>query len=261
MEKGEIHLVKTAHVSKKSISDVEEAIENINPDIVAIELDEKRYKAMISESNNKNLINALKGGILKNLFTYLLSLLQKRVGQGFDIHPGEEMKKAIEVAKDKKISFTFIDRGIRITISRLWHFMTFKEKIKIFISVILSLFAVGQDQKMKVDDLTDDESVEVLLSELREFSPTMSKVLVDERDAYMANRLLVEAGKGKKVVGVVGAGHVKGITKYLKKKEKMVPLYELEKIPSRDRKTKLIIFLFIIILLSLFLRFFINATI
>ena len=39
----EIYLLKTAHVSKNSVEDVDEAFNEINPDSICIELDKARY--------------------------------------------------------------------------------------------------------------------------------------------------------------------------------------------------------------------------
>ena len=42
-------LVGTAHVSKASVEEVEEAIKEHKPDVVAVELDEKRYEVLMNK--------------------------------------------------------------------------------------------------------------------------------------------------------------------------------------------------------------------
>ena len=42
-------LVGTAHVSKASVEEVESAIEEYKPDIVAVELDEKRFEVLTNK--------------------------------------------------------------------------------------------------------------------------------------------------------------------------------------------------------------------
>ncbi|MDO5829006.1 MAG: TraB/GumN family protein, partial [Methanocorpusculum sp.] len=42
----QIHIVGTAHVSEKSIREVLETVERVNPEIIAIELDPGRYAAL-----------------------------------------------------------------------------------------------------------------------------------------------------------------------------------------------------------------------
>ncbi|MDY6959554.1 MAG: TraB/GumN family protein, partial [Halobacteriota archaeon] len=43
---GNITLVGTSHVSEKSIEEVNEAIEQVRPDVVAVELCNGRFKAL-----------------------------------------------------------------------------------------------------------------------------------------------------------------------------------------------------------------------
>ena len=45
-EDKEIYLVKTAHVSKSSVEDVNRCVEEVRPDAICIELDEQRYEKL-----------------------------------------------------------------------------------------------------------------------------------------------------------------------------------------------------------------------
>ena len=47
---GAVEVVGTAHVSEHSVEEVEERIESSRPDIVAVELDEGRYRQMQGEA-------------------------------------------------------------------------------------------------------------------------------------------------------------------------------------------------------------------
>ena len=58
------------------------------------------------------------------------------------------------------------------------------------------------DEEIDLEDITNDDVISQLVSELRQFSPTAARVLVDERDAYLAGNILTLRGK---VVAVVGA--------------------------------------------------------
>jgi pheromone shutdown-related protein TraB len=51
------------------------------------------------------------------------------------------------------------------------------------------------------------------MSELGEAMPELKKVLIDERDVYLAEKIKTSAGK--RLVAVVGAGHVEGIKKVI----------------------------------------------
>ena len=92
-------LIGTAHVSKASISEVENAIEDQKPDSVAIELDENRLKNMEDKESWKKMdiieILKKKQGFLL-LANIVLSAYQKRMGEDAGIKPGDEMAAAIK---------------------------------------------------------------------------------------------------------------------------------------------------------------------
>ncbi|XP_057451109.1 uncharacterized protein LOC130743016 isoform X2 [Lotus japonicus] len=46
--------------------------------------------------------------------------------------------------------------------------------------------------------------------------PTVTEILMDERDQYMSSKLLKIASESRSVVAVVGRGHLEGIKKYWK---------------------------------------------
>ncbi|OUJ19178.1 Pheromone shutdown protein TraB containing GTxH motif [Methanonatronarchaeum thermophilum] len=252
MGKGEIHLLKTAHVSKKSVREVEEAINKIEPDIVAVELDIARYKSLKGEDTEISVRDILKGNVFIFLFQMLLSYLQNRIGADLGVEPGAEMKKAIELAEEKDIQVALIDRDIRITMKRLWHQMTLREKLKMMGSLVLGALGFGDQKEVKIDEITEDDTIEMLLSEFEKFSPNAAKVLINERDAYLAANLLREAKKEKKVLGVIGAGHGEGVKHYLKNYEEIPPLKELEKIPKSRKYLRAIGIIIPLSILALF---------
>ena len=50
-----ITLIGTAHVSKESVEEVKETIKTLQPDCVAIELDEKRYESITNPDKYREL--------------------------------------------------------------------------------------------------------------------------------------------------------------------------------------------------------------
>ncbi|RZN62249.1 TraB/GumN family protein [Methanonatronarchaeum sp. AMET6-2] len=252
MGKGEIHLLKTAHVSEKSVKEVEEAIDNLEPDVVAVELDIPRYKSIKGEETEISVRDMLKGNVFIFLFQMLLSYLQNRIGADLGVEPGAEMKRAIELAEEKDIDIALIDRDIRITMKRLWHSMTLREKLKMTFSLILGALGFGKKEEIKIDEITEDDTIEMLLKEFEKFSPNAAKVLIDERDAYLAANLLREAKKEKRVLGVIGAGHGEGVTKYLKNYEEIPDTKELEKLPKKKSYLKAISIIIPLSIIALF---------
>ena len=241
-----IFLVGTAHVSEKSIREVEEAIEHYAPDIVAVELDDRRFKALQQpedEKKNIEIKELLKGNnLMIFLLQFMLAYVQRKVGADVGVKPGAEMLAAVAAAQKKGIPVALIDRDIGVTLARFWAKMTLREKFRMFYSLVLAMLGFGTD---KIDQ---EEVVSDLLEELREFTPTAAVVLVDERDAYLAHNL-IEIGKTKRVLGIVGAGHREGIRKYIEHPEKVPPIHTLVEIPKK-RKFPIVKILSALIVLS-----------
>ncbi len=209
-----IILIGTAHVSKKSVEEVEKAIENERPSAVAVELDLKRYHVLKGERIDVNLADIIKkGNVFLFLFQLFLSKFQKKIGKETGVKPGEEMLKAIEKAEEIGADVLLIDRDLGITMSRLWSELSFFEKLKLFYYFIRGLFE-GED--IEVDDLLEKDVLDMLVDEFRKISPKTAEILVDERDAYMAYNLLRASIKYDKIIAVIGAGHKDGVERYMK---------------------------------------------
>ncbi|WP_202320118.1 TraB/GumN family protein [Archaeoglobus neptunius] len=229
MEKKLI-IVGTAHVSKKSVEEVESIIENERPDAVAVELCPRRYRALVHGVKEEIPIADVirKGNVFLLLFQLVLSYFQRKVGEEYGVKPGAEMLAAIEKAGSIGADVLLIDRDIGITFNRFWQNLTLIEKIKLLWHLLKSMF-VGED--IDVDEMLEEDVLDVMVREFRNISPSAAKVLIDERDMYMAANLLNAFSKYDKVVAVVGAGHKKGIERALQTlKEKPVNIRELEEV-------------------------------
>lgn len=73
----------------------------------------------------------------------------------------------------------------------------------------------GGIEELGVEELTDTDVVTMMMEEFRQFSPGGAEALIDERDAFIAHRLVALRDAGHDVVAVVGAGHRAGIEGYL----------------------------------------------
>ena len=248
--KDNVILVGTAHVSEKSVREVEEAIERHQPDVVAVELDERRYKALQqpdAEKKDIQIKELLKGN---NLFVFmlqwLLAYVQRKVGMEAGVKPGAEMMAAIDVAKRRNMAVALIDRDIGITLNRVWNKMKLREKVRIGYSLVLAMLGFGTEE-IDLEKITQEDVVEELLGELKHFAPSMSTVLVEERNAYLAYNLL-EIGKTKRVLAVIGAGHREGIRDYMEHPEKIPPMSTLMEMPKKRKLGLLKIFSALILL-------------
>lgn len=233
-KKGEIVIVGTAHVSEKSVQDVIRAIEDLRPDVVAVELCQGRYRALTGqeETGDIQIKEILKDGKLYLLLVqWFLAYVQKKIGSDLGVKPGSEMIAAIEAAEKMGSRVALVDRDIGVTIQRFWSAMSFLEKAKLAVSLIPAAF--GKGEEIEIDKVTEEDVVSAIIEEFREVSPRAAEVLIDERDAYIA-RNLIRLGREARVLAVVGAGHREGITRYLAHPEKIPPFEEMAR-PSRRR--------------------------
>jgi pheromone shutdown protein TraB len=368
---GDVRVVGTAHVSETSVERVEKAIEEDEPEIVAVELDEGRFRQMQGEvADDLDPSDLLHGNTVFQFLAYwMLSYVQTRMGEEFDIQPGADMKAAIDAAERHGSGVALVDRDIQMTIQRFWARMSLREKLRmvgslalgvtdpltigllfgalfgvffamifgIFLSPLLGLnatltlgagagtfqlvgglaggafagvvlgslvlsggltrridvalggglvlgigvglaagagtigvvdagtlagigavvlriltslvigvgvgmvlgvlggFFLGSgtveeeelDEEFDIEDLTDGDVITAMMEEFRRFSPGGAEALIDERDAFIAHKLVSLREAGHSVIAVVGAGHRAGIEGYLDDPSTLPPMESL----------------------------------
>lgn len=212
MEGKEILLLGTAHVSKESARLVKTVIETEKPDTVAVELCQSRYQSIRQKNSWQNMdifkvIKEKKAFLL--LSNLLMASFQKRIAKHLDIKPGQEMIQAIETAEAIEAGIHLADRDIRITLTRIWRAMGWWDKIKLMFQMLLSLGNAEEISEKDIEKLKSQDMIESFLTEVGKEMPVLRRVLIDERDRYLAYR--IRNAPGKKIVAVVGAGHVPGI--------------------------------------------------
>ena len=208
----EITLIGTAHVSVKSADLVQEVIEKEKPDVVCVELCESRYQSIIQKSQwqNTNLLKVIKEKkaflLLSNL---MLAYFQKKIGKKLGIRPGEEIVRAIQVAESLGARIHLADRDIRTTLSRTWRCMGLWAKIKLLFHLVTSIGEMDSINQADIEKMKKKDVLEMFLAEIGKSFPGIRRILIDERDQYLAH--MIRTAPGKKIVAVVGAGHIPGI--------------------------------------------------
>jgi pheromone shutdown-related protein TraB len=231
-------LIGTAHVSKNSAELVKEVIETEQPDSVCIELDQGRYES-ITEGQKWQDMDIFK--IIKEKKTTLmlinlaLSSFQKRMADQFGIKPGQEMIQAIESAKDIDAKLVLADRNIQTTFARVWANIGFKGKMTLLSEIIYSIFSKETITEEELEQMKSKDTISSVLNEFTEHFPELKQPLIDERDQYLAEK--IRRAPGKKIVAVLGAAHVPGITKEIHKRQN---LNELTKVPPKSKWPKII---------------------
>jgi pheromone shutdown-related protein TraB len=210
----EIILIGTAHVSKQSAEQVKEVIERERPDSVCIELDDQRFKS-IKEGNKWKetdifkVIKEKKASLL--LMNLAISSFQNRLAKQFDIKPGQEMIQGIESAEEIGAKLVLADRNIQITFSRIWSNVGFWGKGQLLTSIVYSIFNKETITEEELEKMKSQDTLNAMLAEISEAFPRLKTPLIDERDQYLAQK--IKEAPGEKIVAVLGAAHVPGITK------------------------------------------------
>jgi len=194
-------------VDKSSVERVRATISDVHPSVVAVELDEERLLALRDPDRDK-----LDSPIRSGLLPWLMALLERSVGSMTDVFPGSEMLEAVDEAERVGARTIMIDRPIQSILTEIRE-VPLLEKLKIGLDVLTALFAIST--KRQTAQITKSDFNE-LIAEFEAKYPTLFRILVKERDRYMADRLeeILRSTTGP-VIAVVGLGHVNGIKQHL----------------------------------------------
>lgn len=249
-----IILVGTAHVSKKSVEEVKAAVDTFAPDIVGVELDQGRYKALSQRAEwaKTPVTEIIRSGrayfFMASLF---LASFQRRLAERFGVEPGAEMIEAVNLAHARGGKVALLDRDIGVTLKRAWRMMTLREKLRFAWEAWAVLFGIRRladldeaereaDGKAPSPKELEDELAEIMdedvltemMEEIGRFAPSVKRVLIDERDEFLAKRILLSAEQGR-IVAVVGAGHMKGVRAAIARGLPALPRFEdLNQVPE-----------------------------
>jgi pheromone shutdown protein TraB len=212
------YLLGTAHVSADSVTAVEDTIARGGMDHVCIEIDEGRFRS-VSRKNDWSRLDIFQ--VIKRhqafllLSNLVLSSFQRRMGENTGVAPGSEMIAAVNRAKEAGIAYSFGDRPVAATLRRAWAKTGFWGKNKLLAGMLASAFSREQVTEEDLRKLQEQNELEAMLNELADYLPSVKEVLIDERDQYLAQSIW--DAEGSRVLAVVGAGHVPGITRWLER--------------------------------------------
>jgi len=204
--------VGTAHVSRESADLVRRVIETERPDRVCIELDPQRYKALSEEQRFEelDLREVLRERQLATLMLNLvLASYQRQLGLKLGVMPGTELLEAARAAEEFGIPIALCDRDVRVTLQRAWRAVPWWRKLVLLSGLFATLFERQEVTEEDLRRLREEDVLSRLMQELGDVFPGLKRVLIDERDTYLAARIL--QADGDRLVAVVGAGHVAGI--------------------------------------------------
>jgi pheromone shutdown-related protein TraB len=217
-----IYILGTSHVSKESSKEIEETINKLKPEVIGIELDYLRLKGLLNPSKKKPKLRIMirEFGAFGTIFALLAGSMQRRVAQHLGVEAGIDMKQAYLSAREHKIPTTLIDQNVKVTL-RKFSRMKFTKKISTGWNLLTKSFKKEYRQKMNFDvrkGVPSNEKIIEILSIVRKEAPAFYNILIHERNIIMSRKLLdLKKKHSGAILAVVGAGHVEGMIKYLKK--------------------------------------------
>jgi len=212
-----ILFIGTSHIAKQSIREITEQFASLNPDIICVELDNKRLHGLVNnEKPNYSLIGIKYYGLQGYMFAVLGSLLQKRMGNIVGVSPGSDMLTAVNLAKRNGKRLELIDQNIDITLRRFSKSFTMKEKAKMLYDIMRSPFS--KKMQINLNNVPKEEVIEKLMQQLKDRYPKLYSVLVEERNYVMAKNIyrIMSQNPDKKILVVIGAGHELELIKLVK---------------------------------------------
>ncbi|MBF0245218.1 MAG: TraB/GumN family protein [Planctomycetes bacterium] len=229
-EGREFFILGTAHVSARSVDDVREAIATLAPDEVLVELCPGRLQTLRDPEawQKMDIFQVLKQGKGMLLISNLaLSSFQRKIGLRFGVRPGAEMLAAVEDAEASGARLMLGDRPVQVTLKRAWASLSVVGRVKLFVMTVMSFFNSPEIDEKALEEMKEQDVLTGMMKDLGETFPDLFISLVDERDQYLSQK--IRDCSGRKVLAVVGAGHIQGIQKYW---HEQIDTAELDRLPK-----------------------------
>jgi pheromone shutdown-related protein TraB len=157
----------------------------------------------------------------------IMASFYKRLGDKLGVRPGAEMFEGLRLAEERNTELVLADRDVQITLKRSWGKLNLWAKFKLLFQIVGGLFVLPEVDENTLNELKHQDQLEVVLQTFAKFSPSIKETLIDERDLYLSQK--IRQAKGKRIVAVVGAGHVPGIMREIKHE---TPIQDLHEIPK-----------------------------
>lgn len=209
-------LLGTAHVSRASEEEVRALLQSGEYDAVAVELCRSRFSALMDP---KSLSEMDLFSVIRQRRVYMvvanlaLSAYQQRLADQFGIEPGAEQRTAIRVAKEMGLPVLLIDREIGVTLKRISANLGWWKRYTLFTGLLAAMLTSEKVSEEEIERLKEGDVLETTFAEFAHDRRDLFVPLIEERDRYMAAKLRSETARAgvKRVLAVVGAGHLKGI--------------------------------------------------
>ena len=252
-----ITLLGTAHVSKASADQVRKLIEGRQFDAVAVELCPSRYASVIDPKAlaRMDLFSVIRERrVYRVVASLALSAYQQRLAEQFEIEAGAEQRMAIELANSLGLPVLLVDREIGVTLRRVSGNLSWWKRFSLFAGLVSAMLTSEDVTEDDIERLKEGDVLETTFAEFAEDRQDLYEPLIAERDRYMAARLRqeIEQHGHKRVLAVLGAGHLRGVAEHLEndRGDAAKDIAVLEQIPVRSRWPKTLPWIIVALILS-----------
>lgn len=263
----EFTLLGTAHVSRASADEVRDAVDSGEYDAVAVELCATREANLrnpdaMSDLDLFQVIRQGKAGMVAaNL---ALGAYQQRLAEQFGIEPGAEMRAAITACDTAALSVVPVDRDIGTTLRRAYRSLPWWRRMSLLPGLFAGLLSREKIEEADIERLKQGDILEETFAQFARDSEVLHRVLIRERDRYMAASLeaLRAQRQPRRVLVVVGAGHLDGLARELGEWREVEPASaqaELEQVPPGNRWLRWLPWVVIAVILSGFVAGFVQG--
>ena len=213
-----ITFVAVIHTDIESVEYTRKVIRDVIPEVVAVELDRERYQQLTNPAvREENHLPQITGDSAHDLMQQL-AFLEKSLGKMTGSNVGDEMLAAIQEGRAVGAKIALVDRPMQATIQAM---------MQVPLNELYGLINVLPDAAKDIevggatdilDMLKKEGAIEDIMQQFQTEFPGLTKVLIAERDEYVAKALhfILNDVKGK-IVAVLGAGHIQGVKASLEK--------------------------------------------
>lgn len=215
-----VKLVGTSHIAKASIKRITSVFESFQPDIICIELDKKRFHALMTDQKpDYSLAGIGRYGFQGYLFAVIGGFIQKKLGNVVGVKPGSDMLAGVNLAKNNNKKLILVDQDIEITLKKFSKKFSFKEKMRLVADIFKAPFS--KKMQINLNEVPAEEMIEKLMGQMKERYPNLYFVLVEERNQIMAKNIyhIMSTNPESKILAIIGAGHEKEMLRLIKQED------------------------------------------
>ena len=266
-----VHLLGTAHVSRASVAQVRALLappadsgdaEAPGFDAVAVELCPSRFESLTDPDrlHRMDLFAVIREQRVYVVAASLaLAAYQQRLADQFGIEPGAEQRAAIQLAHERGLPVLLVDRDIGITLRRAARNLGWWKRLNLFSGLLAGMLSRDEVSEDEIERLKQGDVLETTFAEFAEDRQDLYVPLINERDRYMAARLRQEiaAGGHRRVLAVLGAGHLAGVAGQLAEPESLAAnpadtIEQLNHVPRPSRLWRALPWLLVVAILGVF---------